>query len=480
MLSQHRSLPNLLGSLTIAALVATACGGASNPAPTSVPAAQAPAAGATQAPAGAAATAAPAKSSAGNVEISYVLWDSNQQPAYQQCADAFHAANPNITVKITQSGWGDYWNNIQTGFVSGTAPDVFTDHLAKYPQFALKNQLVDIQPFVDRDKVDTKQYLTGLADLWVKDGKRYGLPKDWDTVALVYNKDMLKKAGVDEASLKDLTWNPQDGGTFGQLVAKLTLDSKGKNGIDPAFDKSKVVQYGFIDQGSGGFSGQTQWSMFAVSNGFKYIDKTWGSKYYYDEPKLAETMQWYADLNLKKGFSPPLADITSLGAGTIFQSGKGAFTTDGSWTIGDYLKNSKFSVGWAPLPKGPQGRKSMFNGLADSIWVGSKHQEEAWQWVKFAASAACEDIVGSTGVVFPAIKSGVDKSLASHASKGADVSAYTDEALDPNGTFLFPITDHGAEIDSIMGPAMDSIMLGQAQAAPTLKDANAKVNALFQ
>ena len=31
----------------------------------------------------------------------------------------------------------------------------------------------------------------------------------------------------------------------------------------------------------------------------------------------------------------------------------------------------------------PNGRKSMFNGLADSIWVGSKHQDEAWKWVKF-------------------------------------------------------------------------------------------------
>ena len=56
--------------------------------------------------------------------VSYWLWDSNQQPAYQQCADAFHVKNPNITVKITQKGWDDYWSAITTGMVSGTAPDV--------------------------------------------------------------------------------------------------------------------------------------------------------------------------------------------------------------------------------------------------------------------------------------------------------------------------------------------------------------------
>jgi multiple sugar transport system substrate-binding protein len=122
----------------------------------------------------------------------------------------------------------------------------------------------------------------------------------------------------------------------------------------------------------------------------------------------------------------------------------------------------------------------MFNGLADSIWVGSKHQDEAWQWVKFAASAACENIVGGTGVVFPAIKSGVDASLAKRKSDGLDVSPFTDQALDPNGTFLFPITDHGAEISTIMDPVMQSIMLGEKKAADALKDANTQVNALFQ
>jgi multiple sugar transport system substrate-binding protein len=466
----HRNHKILMIGSIVAGLILAACGGGTTTSPSG---------GATAAPGAAEATTAPA-AEGGGVTIRYALWDANQQPAYQACADEFHKQNPNITVKIEQLGWGDYWSGIQTSMVGGTAPDVFTDHLAKFPEFAAKNQLVDLQPLVDKDKVDLKQYLPGLADLWVREGKRYGLPKDWDTIAIVYNADMLQKASVDPASLKDLTWNAQDGGSFGQLIAKLTLDSNGKNGLDPAFDKTKVVQYGFIPQGSGGFSGQTQWSWLAASNGFKFTDGPWTTKYYYDDPKLAETLQWYADLNLVKGYAPSNADVASLGAQVLFTSGKGALTSDGSWTIGDYVKNSKFKLGWALLPKGPAGRKSMFNGLADSITIGSKHQDEAWQWVKFAASPTCENIVGGTGVVFPAIKSGVDASLAKRKADGKDVSAYTDEALDPNGTFLFPITDHGSEISTIMTPVMDSIMLGQAKAADALKDANQKVNVLFQ
>ncbi len=470
--------------MLVAIVALAACGSPTTPAPAPTQApAQPTAAPAQPTAAPAEPTKAPeqptAAPSAGAVELRYMLWDSAQQPAYEACAAAFTAKNPNIAVKVEQAGWDDYWNTIQTGFVSGTAPDVFTDHLAKFPEFAVKEQIMDINPMVAQDKVDTSVYLSGLADLWVREGKRYGLPKDWDTIAIIYNKDMLEKAGIDPKTMETWTWNGKDGGSFTEAIAKLTLDKNGKNGLDPAFDKNNVAQYGFIHQGSGGFSGQTQWSMFAASNGFKFTDGPWTTKYYYDDPKLAETMDWYVGL-IEKGYAPKQEDVSSLGASTMFQSGKGALTTDGSWMINNYLDNSKFPVGFGLLPTGPAGRKSMFNGLADSIWVGTKHPQESWQWVKFLASQECQDIVGATGVVFPAIPSGVEKSLKVRADKGIDISAYTKEALDPNGTFLFPITDHGSEIANIMGPTMDSILLFQAKPADALKEANDKVNALFQ
>ena len=60
-------------------------------------------------------------------------------------------------------------------FVGGTAPDVFTNHLAKYPEYASKKVILDIEPLVKRDNVDTKMYLGELANLWTREGKRFGL-----------------------------------------------------------------------------------------------------------------------------------------------------------------------------------------------------------------------------------------------------------------------------------------------------------------
>lgn len=413
------------------------------------------------------------------VTVKYVLWDTNQLPAYQECATQFQAANPGITISIEQLGWDDYWTGISTGFISGTAPDVFTNHLAKYPEFVELGQLVDLQPLVERDGVATDIYYPGLADLWTRDGGRYGLPKDWDTVAIVYNAEMLEAAGIDPASLNELTWNLEDGGTFMQTIAALTLDANGNNGLSPDFDKTNVVQYGFIPDTMGGAYGQTQWSPFTASLGWTYNNGVWGDEYYYDDPRFIDTVQWWADLALEYGYSPAFADITSLGSSSLFQAREGALTMNGSWMIGTFLA-SEFPVGFARLPEGPEGRKSMFNGLADSIWVGTQHLEESWSWVKFLGSAACQDIVGASGVVFPAIPEAATASQQMRAEAGVDVSAFVDQANEEGGTFLFPIADYAGEITTIMTEAMDLVSLGQAKAADVFPDANAEINDLFQ
>jgi multiple sugar transport system substrate-binding protein len=419
----------------------------------------------------------------GPVEVSYWLWDSNQEPAYKKCAENFSKANPDIKVNVQQKGWDDYWTGINTGFVAGTAPDIFTNHLAKYPEYANNKQIVDVAPWIKEDKVATDIYTGELYKLWGREGRQYGLPKDWDTVAIIYNKAMIKAAGISEASLSNLKWNPKDGGAFEKAVAKLTIDADGNRGDSAKFDKTKVKQYGWVSlpgNSAGGAYGQTEWSHFAVSNGFKFNDGPWTKKYNYDDPKLAESLQWQADMSLKKGYSPLYKDTKANQGNSLFYAGKAAMIFDGSWTIGSYKGNSKFDIGFAQLPVGPAGRKTMFNGLADSIWVGSKHQKEAWQWLKYMGTAACQDVVGDFGVVFPAIPSAVGKALKAFKGKGVDVSAFTKQALAKNTTFLFPITDNAAQIGDVMTVALDKIFLGQSQAADILKEANDKVNATFK
>ena len=59
------------------------------------------------------------------------------------------------------------------------------------------------------------------------------------------------------------------------------------------------------------------------------------------------------------------------------------------------------------------------------------------------------------------------------------LSAFLTEATDPNGTFLFPIADHAADVLRITKVGLDSILLNGADPAPTFKKVNSEVNDLF-
>ena len=88
---------------------------------------------------------------------------------------------------------------------------------------------------LEKDGFDVDQYQEGLADLWKgQDGKRYGLPKDWDTVAMFYNKQAGRgRRLTTPTSWPDLAWNPTDGGTYEKAIAHLTVDANGVRGDEP-------------------------------------------------------------------------------------------------------------------------------------------------------------------------------------------------------------------------------------------------------
>jgi multiple sugar transport system substrate-binding protein len=412
------------------------------------------------------------------VTLRYFLWDTNQQPAYQEVADRFTEANPNITIQIEQLGWDDYWTALQTGMVSGDVPDVFTNHLSRYPELAGRNQLVDIQPLVERDGVDVDQYEGDLAELWSRDGARYGLPKDWDTIAIAYNMEALDAAGIDPSVFEEWTWNSEDGGQFHEIVAQLTVDEAGNTGADEGFDMGSVTQYGFA-HGIGDAYGQTAWSHFVASTGWNFIDAPWTPPFHFDDERFIDSIQYFADLKNVHGFSVPEAELSGLNLEAVFASRRSALIPMGSWLINWVADNVDFEFGFGRLPSGPEGRKSMFNGLADSIWTGSPHQEEAWEWVKYLGSPEAQEIIGTWGVVFPAIPSAAETAMAAWDEKGLDVSPYLDQAQEEDGTFLFPIVDQASEFVAIVTPVMEAVGLGQSQAADVFPAMNDEVNSLY-
>jgi len=419
-------------------------------------------------------------SKGGEVTIDYWLWDDTQLPLYQACADDFQKANPDIAVTITQTGWAQYWQNLSTQITAGTAPDVFTNQISYYLQFVKNNQLLDLTKYVDASDIDFSDYKEGLADRWVDGDKRFGLPKDWDTVGLLYNVQSATEAGYTPEELSTLTWNPDDGGTFGEFVEATTVDSAGRNGLDPDFDKNNVVRYGYYPEWADGAIGQNGWGNFAYSNGFTFSDKKGAetTSFDFDSDALVETAGWLQSL-IEDGYAPKFEAQSTLGTQAVMENQNAASTIAGSWMASTYLaEDAPVEFAFAKVPEGPEGRTAATNGLADSVWAGTKHPDEAAKWVTYLASADCQDKVGAAGLIFPALNTGTDAALEARDAAGFDSSAFVSVA-DAGETFLIPAFERSAEVNTTIQDAMQAIAQG-ADPASTLGKANDSVNDLFK
>lgn len=413
------------------------------------------------------------------VELEYWMWPAGQVPAYQRCADAF-TAETGIGVSIVQHGFGEYWDLLSTSLASGQGPDVFADHVTRFPQFVDQQIMVPLDDSVG-PAADEYQ-VPAMADLWFgTDGQRYGYPKDFDSIGLVANNGLLAEAGVDPTQLDTLDWNLADGGTFQQTIAHLSVDANGVRGDEAGFDPQAVEVYGFVP--SVAFDdpySRTGWSIFAVMNGWSYADRNpWPTAFNYDDPALHEVLTWYRSL-VDAGFMPP-ADVQAASSGqALFEAGSVALLMDGSWTVDRWANPELFDDGvtFAPVPAGPDGtRVAMINGLSDAVNAAGDNQPEALQWAGYLASAACQDVVATEGVVIPALSSAADLAAKTFEARNIDIEPFF-AAVDDGEVYLFPISNNSAEVGQLAGQALEAYLSGNGD-LDGLAAANDQINSLL-
>ncbi|WP_299300430.1 ABC transporter substrate-binding protein [uncultured Brachybacterium sp.] len=418
---------------------------------------------------------------AGSTEIDYWLWDANQLPAYSAAIDRFMEQNPDVFVRVTQLGWDDYWTKLTASFVAEAGPDAFADHLARYPEFVKLGVIAPLDGLAPLDAISAGHFQDGLQELWTgQDGARYGIPKDYDTIAVMYDKAMLTEEGLTPEDLEGLDWNPEDGGTFEKMLARLSVDANGVHGDEEGFDPTNVARYGMAADAGIDYTGQTSWSPFALSTGWTFTDaETWGTHFNYDDERFAATMDWYFGL-VDKGFFPPFGVFgDSSPTQTQVQSGKAALALTGSWMITTFNNMEGMELGIAPLPSGPVGTPiSMFNGLGDSISEQSQHKEEAARLIAFLVSDEAQQIIGERAPFFPSTDVGTAAAIASYAESGLDVTPFTNR-VENGETGLYPLVENSASIASIMQTAIDQCWMRQIDGAD-FASFNERVNALFE
>ncbi|HWT78983.1 MAG TPA: sugar ABC transporter substrate-binding protein, partial [Candidatus Methylomirabilis sp.] len=330
------------------------------------PAAAAPAAAenATQPPAAESPTQAPA--AAGSpVEISYMMWGAPEElEVWKQVVTDFEAANPDIKVNVEVSDWDSYWTKLNTLMGAGTPPDVFAMDGPLYLDWQSRGVLLNLQPYIDK----TPGFLDGVYPQTLKayqtaDGY-FGLPRDFQTIVVFYNKDMFDAAKVPYPSPD---WTMDD---LRAVAKKLTLDKNGDGKID---------QYGFAPDL---WDMELFWSEAIWSNGGDIISSD-HTKSLIGEASARKAWE-FIDAMVKDGSVPTPTAFNEYGS-DMFQSKVAAMIPIGHWAVPGYV-SAGINMAVAPMPKGPAGQATSVNSAGFVVSKDSKNPDAAWKFVQYALS----------------------------------------------------------------------------------------------
>lgn len=324
------------------------------------------------------------------VTISYACWDSNQAKLIQQIADEFEKENPNIKIDIQVNGWDDYWTGLEAAGTGGSLPDTFWMHSNNIYYYGSNDQLLDLTDYIEKsDKVDLENYPEGLNEIYNIDGKQYAIPKDYDTIALWYNKTLFDEVGL---AYPDDTWTWD---TMKEAARKLTKD-----------DGS---QYGFC----AGLHNQEGYYNFVYQNGGKIISEDRKESGYNDEKTIQGIEEYFS--YVKEGLSPEIYDDQARAE--AMQNGLCAMGLFGSWNLSGFAATDfmKDNFDCAVLPSANDGgRATIFNGLGNAIAATTKHPDEAWKWVEYLSSKEGQERQAELGIAISAYNDTADQFAAAY------------------------------------------------------------------
>ncbi|MDN3444249.1 sugar ABC transporter substrate-binding protein [Microbacterium sp. APC 3901] len=376
-------------------------------------------------------------SSGGDVTLSYAIWDENQKPAMEDIAAAFEKENPNVTIDIQVTPYKEYFTKLQTAATGGSAADVFWMNGPNFQLYASNGQLAPL----DDAGVDAADYPQGLIDLYTFDGALYGAPKDFDTVALWYNKALFDAAGVDYPTA-GWTWDD-----FTAAAAALTDPAKGQFGV-------AASQYG-----------QENFYNSIAQAGGEVISAD-GTESGYGSPEALAGIELWTDL-IEAGSSPTAQQMTDTNPEDFFLSGKVAMFQNGSWAAIAYGDNADIAdtVDVAPLPEGPKGNQSVIHGVGNVANAKSPHVTEAKAFAAFASGEQAAEIQAETGTVIPAFN-GTQQGWVD-ALPQYDLQVYID-ALDT--AVPYPVSKNTSAWTSIESEVLSQVWSGAVAPEAGLKD----------
>jgi len=383
-------------------------------------------------------------------EITYAFWDATQQDAIEANIAGFNEEYPNITVNLDVTPWEGYWTKVQTQATSDTLPDLFWLNGPNFQLYASNGKVEPITGAVDAGAIDPANYPESLVDLYNLDGTQYGVPKDFDTIGLWFNKEIFEQAGV-ETPTADWTWDDL------KSASQTISDELSDEGI-----------YGV----AAGMDGQTTYYNTIFQAGGEVVSED-GKTSGYDSDADREGLSIWTDL-IASGASPSMPQLTDTPADQWFTSGKVGMFYGGSWAraaIGD--SEVKDVVDVAPLPAGKE-QATVIHGVSNVVAANSDNKQAAQALQVYLASEEAQTEQGDLGAIIPAF-TGTQAAFA-ESYPGVNLQVFLDATAYARP---LPVSKNSAAWNAVEAELLPDVFSGATDVDTATTDLAAQMTALL-
>lgn len=383
----------------------------------------------------------------GSGKVKIVFWHTFQYAKevelINDAVKRFEEENPNIEIDVQQQTYEDAVEKYITASLGGEAPDVMRVPNDRLGDLAKLDLIMPLDQYISVTSIE--DYVPMAINAMRYDGKIYALPASYDSVALIYNKDMLAEKGYDEA--------PK---TLNELVSMAKALTYGD-------------RYGFVTP----ITDPYWWFPFQYGFGGEIFDEN-NRPMIYSQASINAT-NFLFDLEKTHGVMPKGGVDKNLML-SLFTEQKAAMIVTGPWNIGD-IESADINYGIAPLP----GLSATGRACAPLVGVKgyvisktSAHKEEAYEFIKFLTSAEVTKDFALISHTLPSVKSVYqDKDIANDPV----IQGFLAQAEQGQPAPSIP------EMSKVWGPLTDALQLaysGDKTVEDALRDAQQEIEASIE
>jgi ABC-type glycerol-3-phosphate transport system substrate-binding protein len=385
-------------------------------------------------------------------KISIMTWNIPYfEEGMKKWIDLYHKKRPDVQVEWIDKKGTEFSTFYQTQVVAGTAPDIIDVQGGLWLEYASQGGLVDLTPYLKRDKDYTSKIYPEFIKNWDFEGKSYGVPFYVTKTLLFYNKLMFKEAGLDGP--------PQ---TVDQLMQYAEKMTKGEKSGLMTLNFDWLYWPFFAASGVDLVTPDLKKAAFNTPKAVALVEKLAKATQSGVINKISWTGRW---VEPNGAFAAGTVGMLHAHAPAFFW-----FQSKGPWVNENTVGAAHFPGGW-----------STPNSHALLMSKGSKHPEEAWEFMKIATSGEGAYIFGTGSNNLTGDKEANARLMKYFEEKIPVVVPALKTQLENLDKLVgnWPLAKD-AQVKEAFYPELQAAVMGEKSAKAALDEAEKKVNRVLQ